>query len=116
MDADVRIKMKQEKREETIERQRNELIDKIKRGEEKMLEIERQKEEKIEYMRVKGLEKEKDIEELRRAQKVNEEYRQLDLIEKIRSHEERIKEMEEVKKKEIQERIVRDNQIEEDRK
>ena len=103
MDADVRIKMKQEKREETIERQRNELIDKIKRGEEKMLEIERQKEEKIEYMRVKGLEKEKDIEELRRAQKVNEDYRQLDLIEKIRSHEERIKEMEEVKKKEIQE-------------
>jgi hypothetical protein len=41
MDAEVRIKMKQEKREETIERQRNELIDKIKRGEEKMQEIER---------------------------------------------------------------------------
>ncbi len=32
-----------------------------------MIDIERQKQEKIEYMRVKGLEKEKDIEELRRA-------------------------------------------------
>jgi nucleolar protein involved in exit from mitosis len=36
MDAELRIKLKQDKREETIERQRNELLDKIKRGEDKM--------------------------------------------------------------------------------
>jgi len=41
MDTELRIKLKQDKREETIERQRNELLDKIKRGEEKMQEIER---------------------------------------------------------------------------
>ncbi len=41
MDAEIRIKMKQEKREETVERQRNELLEKIRRGEEKMKDIER---------------------------------------------------------------------------
>jgi hypothetical protein len=41
LDAEIRIKMKQEKREETVERQRNELLEKIRRGEEKMKDIER---------------------------------------------------------------------------
>lgn len=35
---------------------------------------------------------------------------------KIRSHEERIKEMEEVKKREMQDRIVRESHLEEERK
>jgi hypothetical protein len=41
-----------------VERQRNELVDKIRRGEQRMAEIERQKAEKVEAVRIRGALKE----------------------------------------------------------
>ena len=67
-------------------------------------------------MRLRSLEKEREIEELRKTQKFNEETRQLDLLERIRAHEERIRDQEESKRKEIQDRIIREYQMEEERK
>ena len=51
------------------------MLAKIRKGEEKMKEIERLKGEKIEEMRAKSIEKAKEIEEIRREKKVMEEYR-----------------------------------------
>ena len=52
-------------------------------------------------MRLRALDKEREIEELRRAQKLTEESRQLDLMSRIKAHEERIKDLEETKRREL---------------
>ena len=59
-------------------------------------------------MRVRANEKETEIAELRKLGKEREELRQLELMEKIKSHDLKIREAEEAKKRLAEERMAHD--------
>jgi len=74
---------------------------KIKKGEDKLVEIEKAKLEKFQEARMRALEKEKEIERTRMTNKAMEEARKGEILKKIQEHEEKIKESEDQKRKEL---------------
>lgn len=69
-----------------------------------MKEIEKIKQQKIEEAKNRAIEKEKEIENSIINGKILEEKKKQNILTKILSHEEKVKEIEEQKKKEIQEK------------